>query len=176
MLVEEDCTSLPPPYLGSSLVLSLFHQLVGPSSKAGLVKWHRVFFVCGCVECVNALTCQHTLIYVSVIQSSASSLVNSHFCGGTWWSVWFHQLLPFPIRPQVCVNKKVSSLSNFNSLTWLDSRDFIHLYCSIDYVAAVVVWKVFKHPETCFLLENIPDVEECNSSPAVVLTLSFYLW
>ena len=75
---RKNILTLPSPHLGSSL-MSLFHQLSGLSSKAVLVKWHRVFIVCGCV---NALTCQHTLIHVGVIQSSASSLVNSHFCGG----------------------------------------------------------------------------------------------
>lgn len=127
--MEKVSSSLLPPHLGSNLMLSLFRQL-GLSSKAGLVKWHRVCIVCGCVECVNALTCQHTLIHVSVIQSSASALVNSHFCGQTWWGVYdftnyYHSQLD---RAQVCVNKTLAhSLCNLNSPTWRDSRDFMRL-------------------------------------------------
>lgn len=128
--MEKVSSSLPHPHLGSSLMLSLFRQLVGLSSKAGLVKWYRIYIVCGCVECVNALTCQYTLIHVSVIQSSSSALVNSHFCGQTWWGMYdftnyYHSQLD---GAQVYVNKTLAhSLCNLNSPTWLESRDFRHL-------------------------------------------------
>lgn len=46
-------------------------------------------------------------------------------------------------------------------------------YCSIDYIVAVLVWKVCKHP---FLLGSILVVEECKSSAAGALTSSFSVW
>lgn len=48
-------------------------------------------------------------------------------------------------------------------------------YCSIDYIAAILFWKVFRHPGTCLLLGNLPVVQECNSSSGVDLIISLSL-
>lgn len=74
-------------------------------------------------------------------------------------------------RTQVCINQMLThSFCNLN-------RDLIPEfscvgYCSVVYIAAGLFWTVFKQlSETCLLWENIPVVQECNSSSAVALNL-----
>lgn len=115
---------------------------------------------------------------VSVIQSSARSLLISHFCGGTWWGIsydftnYYHSQL---VRAQVRGNRTLAH-SLLTAVPDLIPRISCIWYGSIGYIAAVRLCKVLKHLDTCLLRGSIPAVQESNSSPALALTLSFYLW